>query len=890
MKVSRSDRRVRSAVNNVVEMLEPRQLLSATLVSAIPAQTVMAGGAGAQIALSTYLNDPSINGGTVIEMQTPLGNIPLELTNTATPLTVANFVQYINNGDYQPTIFQRLSAGFVLQGGGTKPDGTTITSLGTVTSESGTSNTTGTIAMALSSGPDSGTNQWFINLANNNSGSTDLDNTTDGGPFTVFGNVIDGGMTVVTNIAALQTINGSAENSNWYVGSAGNGSIDGLPVINYTGSSTPTTVPQANLVTDNIVELTGTAAAPTYTAVSADPSIITASVSNGELVLAAASGVTSGSTTVTATVTDLSGATATSTFDVDINTPTVTIANASATVGAATQVVFPVTLSAANTSAVTLDYTLAPGTAVAGDFTATGSTLTIPAGSTTANIPVNIAGDSLGASENFTITLSDLSSGVSFAGGGTTASATGTILPVAGTTAPTTTTLQASAPAIAAGAAETFVATVAPSVTATTPTGTVTFSIGGTSIGIAGISDGTATLTTTLQTPGAQVVTAVYSGSSTYAASTSASVTVNVSTLAPVIAKSTLPATVVTGAKARGIVLVTATNSIATTQKGIATFNIYATSTGVIDAASILLGTTKRSVRLTSGSSVTVPVLIKSLPSTLTAGTYTLLAQTQDALANTSFAGTGPTLTLAAPVVSLAESFVKIARFNDSVLAGSKTSSVALLKITNSGNVASVGVTSITLYASSDGTIAMGTAFKTLSRRLAIGAGRSVTAAVPLGTFPLAADGSYSIVAQVTDPTGGLSTAVYSTPITIAPAKIDLANTIAAIPATAKVGKSIPVTIDLANNGNIPAAGALQIAFSASTSSDGSNPVTLETVTTHINVHANHVQTLHLRVSIPVGTPSGNLYLVADADPSNLFDDIDLTNNTAISVGFIAVT
>jgi cyclophilin family peptidyl-prolyl cis-trans isomerase len=190
MKVSRSDRRVRSAVNNVVEMLEPRQLLSATLVSAIPAQTVMAGGAGAQIALSTYLNDPSINGGTVIEMQTPLGNIPLELTNTATPLTVANFVQYINNGDYQPTIFQRLSAGFVLQGGGTKPDGTTITSLGTVTSESGTSNTTGTIAMALSSGPDSGTNQWFINLANNNSGSTDLDNTTDGGPFTVFGNVI----------------------------------------------------------------------------------------------------------------------------------------------------------------------------------------------------------------------------------------------------------------------------------------------------------------------------------------------------------------------------------------------------------------------------------------------------------------------------------------------------------------------------------------------------------------------------------------------------------------------------------------------------------------------------------------------------------------------------
>ncbi len=137
-------------------------------------------------------------------MQTPLGNIPLQLFDSQTPNTVANFVTYINNGEYTPTIIQRSAPGFVLQGGGTKPDGSENTPVASLNSEAGISNTTGTIAMALSTGPNSGTNQWFINLANN----SELNGTADGGPFTVFGTVVDAGMTVANAISQLPIING----------------------------------------------------------------------------------------------------------------------------------------------------------------------------------------------------------------------------------------------------------------------------------------------------------------------------------------------------------------------------------------------------------------------------------------------------------------------------------------------------------------------------------------------------------------------------------------------------------------------------------------------------------------------------------------------------------
>ncbi|MGZ4979486.1 MAG: peptidylprolyl isomerase [Methylobacter sp.] len=146
---------------------------------------------------------------TVVRMQTAFGVIDIKLFDSA-PLTVANFLSYVDSGAYNRSLIHRSETGFIIQGGGyvwndTLKGVTTITANQPVVNEfsSSRSNLRGTIAMAkLSGNPDSATSQWFFNLADN---SANLD--TQNGGFTVFGQVIAKGMTVVDTIAALPTTN-----------------------------------------------------------------------------------------------------------------------------------------------------------------------------------------------------------------------------------------------------------------------------------------------------------------------------------------------------------------------------------------------------------------------------------------------------------------------------------------------------------------------------------------------------------------------------------------------------------------------------------------------------------------------------------------------------------
>lgn len=137
---------------------------------------------------------------------TNMGQFCIELLETQTPLTTANFLSYIDSGDYTNGIFHRSVPGFIIQGGGYKlvdgSNGKTLAPVATlppITNEFKISNTRGTIAMAkLANNPNSATSQWFVNLADN---SQNLDNQNGG--FTVFGRVIFGGMTIFDAIAAL---------------------------------------------------------------------------------------------------------------------------------------------------------------------------------------------------------------------------------------------------------------------------------------------------------------------------------------------------------------------------------------------------------------------------------------------------------------------------------------------------------------------------------------------------------------------------------------------------------------------------------------------------------------------------------------------------------------
>ena len=143
----------------------------------------------------------------MVEMHTSKGLITLELDAEKAPVTVANFIEYVNSGHFDGTIFHRVIPGFVIQGGGLesgmkeKPTQAPIEN----EADNGLKNVTGSICMARTNDPHSATSQFFINLKDNQF----LDHTEkspQGWGYAVFGQVT-GGMDVVEAITAVQTGN-----------------------------------------------------------------------------------------------------------------------------------------------------------------------------------------------------------------------------------------------------------------------------------------------------------------------------------------------------------------------------------------------------------------------------------------------------------------------------------------------------------------------------------------------------------------------------------------------------------------------------------------------------------------------------------------------------------
>jgi len=160
----------------------------------------------------------------IAELETNMGSICLELLSEEAPITVENFIDYIERGDYDGTFVHRSISGFVVQAGGFTVDAdnrlgevlkqpaipnepceldtTVLAPQGEVPACSQRGNERGTLAMAKDPrDPDSATSQWFINLADNRGGLAQLDTQNEG--FTVFARVLGDGMTLVGDIEDL---------------------------------------------------------------------------------------------------------------------------------------------------------------------------------------------------------------------------------------------------------------------------------------------------------------------------------------------------------------------------------------------------------------------------------------------------------------------------------------------------------------------------------------------------------------------------------------------------------------------------------------------------------------------------------------------------------------
>jgi len=154
--------------------------------------------------LGAAASSPRAEGGdrTVVTFSTSMGDITIELLSEEAPITTKNFLEYVDAGFFDGTIFHRVIPGFVIQGGGFTEDMNQKETQAPIKNEAdnGVKNLRGTLSMARTSDINSATSQFFINLKDN----AFLDHGSRDFGYAVFAKVIDG-MDVVDQIAGVKT-------------------------------------------------------------------------------------------------------------------------------------------------------------------------------------------------------------------------------------------------------------------------------------------------------------------------------------------------------------------------------------------------------------------------------------------------------------------------------------------------------------------------------------------------------------------------------------------------------------------------------------------------------------------------------------------------------------
>lgn len=140
-----------------------------------------------------------------VVVKTSMGSFTIELYADKAPVTVKNFLQYVDEGFYSGTLFHRVIDGFMIQGGGLDREMNRKETRAGIVNEAGNKlkNTVGTVAMARTGDPNSATAQFFVNV-NDNTPLDYRDSSREGIGYCVFGKVVQG-MDVVEKIKAVPT-------------------------------------------------------------------------------------------------------------------------------------------------------------------------------------------------------------------------------------------------------------------------------------------------------------------------------------------------------------------------------------------------------------------------------------------------------------------------------------------------------------------------------------------------------------------------------------------------------------------------------------------------------------------------------------------------------------
>lgn len=177
-------------------------LISKVIRTGFWLRLLLLAGVVSAVGLATIHAEAKKGGRPVVVFSMPDGDISIELFPEKAPITVKNFLDYVESGFYDGTIFHRVIPGFVIQGGGFTSDMQQKTTQAAIKNEAdnGLKNARGTLSMARTSDINSATSQFFVNLKDN----ANLDHGPGSFGYAVFGRVIDG-MDVVDKIAAVQT-------------------------------------------------------------------------------------------------------------------------------------------------------------------------------------------------------------------------------------------------------------------------------------------------------------------------------------------------------------------------------------------------------------------------------------------------------------------------------------------------------------------------------------------------------------------------------------------------------------------------------------------------------------------------------------------------------------